>query len=289
MSTRAPKKLLDAAVNIAEKDVYDADSIGFLARFLVQTTIPHSNQNTLEFTRENGNFHLSMTGIKRFGLPYGSIPRLILSFLTTEAVKTKRRDVELGNSFSAFLAELGMSSTGGRWGTNTQVKNQLERLLSSTIVCSYKDEQQTAIKRVSLSDDSFLWWDPKKPNQQTLWSSRIELSERFFELACDRPVPIDNRALKALSRSPLAIDLYIWTTWRRFNLKRPLKIGWPTLMEQFGSSYPCDPQGIRNFRKALDKASRKVCLVYPDLKILTEPDGFILMPGKTAVSMLTSL
>ena len=41
--------------------------------------------------------------------------------------------------------------------------------------------------------------------------------------------------LKSLTRSPLGLDLYLWLTYRTFNLKRPLRLTWPQLYRQFGA------------------------------------------------------
>ena len=53
-----------------------------------------------------------------------------------------------------------------------------------------------------------LWWNPKLPSQLPLWKSTVTLSTDFFDEIVERPVPIDMRALKALKRSPLALDIY---------------------------------------------------------------------------------
>jgi Plasmid encoded RepA protein len=51
-----------------------------------------------------------------------------------------------------------------------------------------------------------LWWDPKAPNQAALWQSKVTLSPDFFAEIVRRPVPVDMAALRALRRSPLALD-----------------------------------------------------------------------------------
>jgi hypothetical protein len=45
------------------------------------------------------------------GLPYGA--RFILLFLQSEAVKAKRREIELGRSMRTWLATMGLA-TGGK-------------------------------------------------------------------------------------------------------------------------------------------------------------------------------
>ena len=67
-----------------------------------------------------------------------------------------------------------------------------------------------------------LWWDEKHPAQTTLWDSWIQLSEEFFEAITAAPVPVDVRALRALKRSPRALDLYAWATYTAFQENRAI-------------------------------------------------------------------
>ena len=53
--------------------------------------------------------------------------------------------------------------------------------------------------------------------------SKIVLGERFFHEVITNPVPLDLHILHAVKRSPLGLDLYLWLTYRTFNLKRPLR------------------------------------------------------------------
>jgi len=72
------------------------------------------------WTRRNGDVTLAIqpginirTG-KSYGYPYGTIPRLLLFWITTEAVRIRSRRLELGNSLNGFMAELGLNpDTGG--------------------------------------------------------------------------------------------------------------------------------------------------------------------------------
>ena len=57
-----------------------------------------------------------------------------------------------------------------------------------------------------------------------LWESKIELGEKFFQEIIRHPVPLDMNTLKALSRSSLGLDLYLWVTYRTFTLKRPMRL-----------------------------------------------------------------
>ena len=86
-----------------------------------------------------------------------------------------------------------------------------------------------------MADRTELWWDPRQPDERTLWESKIRLGEDFFQEIIRHPVPLDINILKALKRSSLGLDLYLWVTYRTFSLKRPMRLSWPRLYRQFGA------------------------------------------------------
>ena len=54
-------------------------------------TPPQGNCHTNEFTRNNGDYSLSILSRKKIGLAYGSLARLILLYLTTIRIVEKER------------------------------------------------------------------------------------------------------------------------------------------------------------------------------------------------------
>ena len=250
--------LINQALAIEDEQAQEAGALGFMARAMVQATLPHRAVDGTYFERKNGAFTLSLLASPKIGLPYGSIPRLLLAWVTTEAVKTKSRELELGDSMSAFMAELGMTPTGGANGSITRLKNQTRRLFAATVTASYEDDKQIADMGYRLADKSVLWWHSKDPEQAGLWKSTVTLSEHFFNEVIDRPVPIDMRAIKALKQSPMALDIYAWLTYRVSYLKRPTVIPWASLAMQFGSNYA----QLRQFKAAFLDELKKVVLVY---------------------------
>jgi len=230
-------KLVQAALAIEVEEAREAGALGYMSRALVQATMPHRKTEGNEFTRRNGAFTMSLLAPSHVGLPYGSIPRLLVSWVTTEAVRTGERELVLGDNLSEFMRELDMVPTGGRWGTVTRLKDQMRRLFASSVTCTYDGDDGFAIESVRVVDSARLWWDPKSPDQTSLWESSLTLGERFFDEITQRPVPIDLRVLKALRRSPLAIDIYCWLTYRMSYLKRVTVIPWEALQAQFGADY----------------------------------------------------
>jgi hypothetical protein len=252
-----------------------------MARAMVQATLPHRAVSGNEFERRNGKFTLTLQAPSKIGLPYGSIPRLLLAWVTTEAVKTKNRELELGDSMAAFMTELGLTSTGGKNGSITRLKNQTRRLFSATVTASYEDDQQIADMGYRLADKSVLWWNSKDPEQAGLWKSTVTLSEHFFNEVIDRPVPIDMRAIKVLKQSPMALDIYTWLTYRASYLKQPTIIPWSSLALQFGSNYA----QLRQFKAAFLNELKKVVTVYGRIQIEATEPGLIVKPSPTHIPM----
>lgn len=290
------KRILDAAVEIQMEP--NAAEMAFMARALVQATLPHSDPGSVPiWGRTNGRLTLTIkpdweldakTGQPRsVGIPYGTIPRLLLFWITTEAVKTKSRRLELGDSLSAFMRELGLQPTGGRWGSIPRLREQMNRLFRAKISFDIRQEANgekgQAWMDMQVAPKGELWWSHHQPEQPSLWKSWIELGDSFFEAICAAPVPVDMRALRALKNSPMALDLYAWMNYRTFTLERGGKeqfVPWRGLAQQLGSDYA----DIKDFRKYAKSAIRKVKAVMPGLNVEYADGGLILHPGKTAIA-----
>lgn len=267
--------LVAEALAMEAATAQDAGALGFMARAFLQATLPHRKVEGNEFERRNGAFTLSLLAPSKIGLPYGSIPRLLLAWLTTEAVRTKSRELELGDTLSAFMRELDLVPTGGRWGSITRLKDQARRLFASTVSASYTSADRHAEAGYRLAERSMLWWDTHDPHQAGLWKSQVVLTDTFYREIIERPVPIDMRAIRALKRSPMALDIYAWLTYRASYTRKATTIPWDALALQFGSDYG----RLRAFREAFLGELLKVSLVYPGAKVEPTKAGLILKPG----------
>jgi len=274
--------LVSEALAIESEAAKEAGTLGFMARALVQATMPHRKTKENTFVRENGAFSLALMAHPKIGLPYGSIPRLLIAYLTTEAVRTKNREIELGGSLTEFMAHLKEVPTGGRWGSITRVREQTYRLFASSVSCSYTANDHVGGTNLTIAESYELWWDPKKPEQGSLFSSHVRLGERFFEEVSQRPVPIDLRALKALKKSPMALDIYCWLTYRMSYVRKPLVVPWGALQAQFGSEY----SRTRDFKRYFLGQLRAVSVVYPEAKIYGLDHGLELRPSPPHIAKL---
>lgn len=210
--------------------------IVYVPKALVITTLPYSKFKGAEFVRQNGHHRLSVLASESVGIPYGVIPRLLLIWVATEAKIHKTRDIELGRSFRDFMLKLNLQCTGGKNGTIGRVRKQLRSLFHCSISSSLiADEWQDIEFGMRLADYSHFWWQPHCEFSEK--TGYIKLSEVFYNEIGHEAIPIDLRAVRSLQRSPMALDIYMWLSWRVFSLKKSCVIPWGELQKQFGSNY----------------------------------------------------
>ena len=264
---------------------------GFMARLLSLCSLPRTNPgNQKEYIRRNGPYMLGMTAGLNNKLPFGNLPRLLLAWVCTEAVRTGSRELVLGKSLSEFMRTLGVYSSDGK--AYTRLRNQMDRLFNAHVSLIYEDKRGKATVNSLIGRRTEFCWNPKRPDESTLWESKIELSEDFFNEIIQHPVPLDMNTLTALKRSSLGLDLYLWLTYRTFPLRAPLRLTWRQVYRCLG--WKEQKTGLRG--SSPNGMSRKTplssCLAYnpPEIEI----DGGIVCllaslvtssDGTTAVSL----
>ena len=263
--------------------------LGFMARLMALCSLPRTNPgNRWRYIRRNGPYKLIMFSSGETKLPYGNLPRLLLAWISTEAVRTQSRELILGRSLSEFMRKLGIlsSDSGGAWGIRTRLRNQMDRLFSAHVELIHEHNQGKRFISSAIADRGEFWWDPKRPGEPVLWDSKIELGEKFFQEIIRHPVPLDMNILKAIKRSSLGLDLYMWLTYRTFALKKPVHLRWRNLYCQFG----VDPDRakdkfiVRNFRTKCLRELKKIKQAWPNLNYGLGHGTLILGPSKPSVS-----
>ena len=264
-----------------------APDTGFMARLMMLCSLPRTNPGTqLQYKRVNGPYTLIMTAVGQTGLPFGNLSRLLLAWVCTEAVRTQSRELFLGASLSGFMRKLGMAPIGGgSRGERTRLSNQIKRLFNAHIQLAYEDERVSASVNSPFASRTGFWWNERKTGELGLWNSKIELGEKFFEEIIRHPVPLDLNILKALKRSSLGLDFYLWLTYRTFTLKRPLRLSWARLYRQFGAepARANDNRTVQDFRKGCLRELIKIKTAWPDLVYATAQGVLVLWPSKPAI------
>jgi hypothetical protein len=284
-------KFIKAAAEIRQ----DPESVewAFMARQLVQCTLPHRNPGDIPaWQRTNGNLSLVIRpgwdreNQRPLGYPYGSIPRLLLFWIVTEAKRMGKRRLELGHSLAQFMHKVGLNPDNGTGSRSDarRLREQMSRLFRATIsfdkITVEPGRQSAGWLDMQIAPEGEFWWDTKHPEQSILWGSWIELGEKFFEAIMAAPVPLDMRALRELKQSPLALDIYAVMNYRAHTTKEPFFLSWDMLRKQLGTEIS-DP---KNFKRDMLPMLRKVLAVAPHLKIEQVRGGIVVHPSRAAIA-----
>ena len=260
--------------------------LGFMARLLALCSLPRTNPgNRKEYVRRNGPYKLGMIAGIDNKLPYGNFPRLILAWVSTEAVRTRSRVIVLGPSLAKFMKTLGVYSSGGG-NAGIKLRNQMRRLFGCTVQLSYKEGNEEQFVNSPIAARGKYWWNPDNNSALPGWNSTIVIGEDLFNEIIHHPVPLDLTTLTALKRSPLGLDLYLWLVYRTFALRAPLRLSWPTLYRQFGvdPSKANDNRTVQDFRKDCLRELKKIKTAWPDLHYTTAKGVLILHPSVPAIA-----
>ena len=275
---------LDALVEARESE----PDTGFVMRLLALCTLPRTNPgDRFQYARTNGPWTLTLARTGTAKLPYGNLPRLLLAWICTEAVRTQNRTLRLGATLSEFMRQLGMQSmSGGPRGQQTRLHDQMERLFRAAISLEHRSDHGVHAIADLVTNSMNLWWNPKRPDEPVLWGeSTIELGEKFFNeiLAC--PVPLDMNVLKAMKRSPLGLDLYLWLTYRLFGLAEPFSLTWRQLYRQFGVNQSrAGKRTVDNFRTDALRELRKLKDAWPGFDYGTPKGCLELRPTRPLIT-----
>ncbi len=261
------KKKIETKESIKNISAFENKSIGYITSILACTSIPHSKIKNNYFIRENGKISLKIISDPEYGLPYGLIPRIFIIWLCTEVKLKKSQVIYLGKNQNEFIRKLGITPTGGTNGSINRVKKQIISLFNSTISLVLNKKDTYKFNNLNIFDDGVFFL-------KKFWTNKVILSDKFFRKINSTSLPIDLRVIHIL-RSPLAIDIYIWLTWRSRminNLKGAI-ISWKKLKLQFGSNYSNNPKGIYNFKYEFLKQLKNVCFFYSKVNIMILKTG----------------
>lgn len=287
--TSTQSRLIEAGAAISD---IPPDRKDFLHTVMCQVGLPRRRTDAKSFERHSGHVSILLETGKLFDgrdfvehpLPYGTVPRLVMVHISSEAIRTKQRSVEVGDNVRQFLTTLGMQTSGGARGGYAILRRQMKALAACRLTLGMYAEGRTVtvdakpIKR-------FEAWLHQDGEQRTLWPGVMELSEDFFNTLSEHAVPLDYRALGALKHSSLALDIYTWLANRLYRVRAAngVRLSWENLREQFGQEY----SHSRDFKKEFKNALRQVLVVYPDARVAEVVGGLVLFPSRPPLSPTT--
>ena len=269
------RRLIETAVRVLEPPT----EIIYQHSVFCQTVLPYRDPGpeVRTWKRQQGNVCLQVdagvVGDRKkndlipVGLPYGPASRLILCHLNTEALRTQDPIIDVEGSLTAFIRRVTYRPPCGR--DFRRFREQLLRLSACNITILYNLESYSAQVNAHIVDAFDLWEEAREGDGQA--PKKIVLGPKYFESLLAHAVPLDERAIAALSHSVMALDLYAWLAQRlhRVDPQRGQFIHWPGLHEQFGQGY----KNIRQFRADFKTVLTQVLTQYPAARVKLDKTG----------------
>ncbi|MDQ2802863.1 MAG: replication protein RepA [Pseudomonadota bacterium] len=211
------------------------------------------------------------------GVPYGSVARLILLYLQTEAVRTGSPEVELGRSMRNWMARMSLA-TGGR---NYHLVAEQARRISACRLTFLTDLTGGAELRHNgaFVQDAISLAGMANEHQPSLWQDSVRLDEGFWKSLKEHPVPVREEAVRAIGARSIAIDVYIWLAYRLHSLTKIMPVSWPAIHAQFGGGF----KAVRQMKPVFLEALNLALAVYPEARVDVEREGLALHPSAPAV------
>lgn len=273
----------------------NSEDRAYMTKFLIQVTLPHRQPsgNPEVWYRKNGSYSLMIRpglrqvkdSYERLPYPSGSIPRLLLLWITREAVLKRQRRIELGSSLPAFMKAIGLNPDNGSLKSlrsdRRRLQDQMTNLFQSQIRFDYQDEEGHAWQDLSVTSKGKIWWD-FHTNESYLFDSWVELGEHFYEALIQAPVPLSMQALQSLKNSSLSLDLYslcVYATYTASKRGEPFGSSWARLHRNLGADY----SRVRDFRKKAVASLQAIQKVYPDLRLEEDETGVLIRSSFTPV------
>jgi hypothetical protein len=254
--------------------------------------LPHERLpiDVREYSKEQGRMALDVTAgflrdpngrkVKQT-LPFGPKARLVLMHLCSEAMRQKSATVEIAETFTGFVRDMGFSTEGGKKGTLTAFKEQLNALAACTMKISAWDGESVKTRNITPIEEFELWLSDN-PDQRSLWPSTVTFSDSMFESLQKHAIPVNAHGVKTFAGSSRKLDLYFFLGWRMKNLATPLHISWSALQPQFGSGF----HRHRDFQRQFAEELAHILEVFPRLPAKLSDKGLTLQPADPDVLAL---
>jgi hypothetical protein len=279
--SKSERRAIEAAALIMAEE---ESRFGITHAGFAMTSLPHKRVDEPLWRREGHKTTLLIeSGRDRqgelTGVPYGSIARLILLYLQTEATRTNNPEVELGRSMKSWMGRMNLT-TGGK--TYQLVTEQARRISACRLTFFTARESgaesrhngafvQDAITFANVIDDA---------QQPSLWQDKVRLDPGFWQSLREHPVPVREEAIRAIGTRSLAIDVYIWLAYRLHSLTKPTPVSWTAIHGQFGAGFRL----VRQIKPTFTEALSLALAVYPEAGVEVGKAGITLYPSAPAVA-----
>jgi hypothetical protein len=281
-STKAERHAIEAAASMLADE---EGRLGITHAGFAMTSLPHKRIDHGVWRRDGYRTTLLVeSGRNRsgalVGVPYGSIARLILLYLQTEAVRTNTPEVELGRSMKSWMIRMNLT-TGGK---TYQLVTEQARRISSCRLTFFTDRENGTESRHNgaFVQDAITFASVIDDDQPSLWQDRVRLDPGFWRSLKEHPVPVREEAIRSIGTRSLAIDVYVWLAYRLHSLSKPTPVSWPSVHAQFGAGFRL----VRQLKPTFVEALNMALAVYPEARVDADKHGLLLHPSAPAVPKL---
>lgn len=274
---------------INNEKAVDRQDLRHIHSVLAICSLPYTKQPLAvrEWERKQGRMNLMVTAGKLLGkdgewveqpLPYGSRARLLLLHTCSEALRQNSATIEIEDSLTGFIKAMGFSATGGKNGTLTSFKQQINALAACSMrIGVWNGEHAKTVNTQPFS--SIDVWFPTAPDQRMLWPSTVTFSQDFYQTLTKHALPINMHAVRAFSSSPRKLDMIFWLGYRINSKDKAFSISWEALEEQWGAGY----NRSANFRRDFAGEIAEIKEVFPKLPVKVTEVGITVSPGTSEV------
>lgn len=230
-------------------------------------------QGNMSVTIEAGSLDNADGASERQPIPFGPKARLLMMHLCSEAVRQKSPKIEIAETLTGFVRDMGFPDSGGRKGPMTAFKEQINALAAARIRLSTWTDQSQRTRFVQPFDQIDLWL-PKNPAQRMLWPSTITFSDGFYRSLEQHAMPVNIRAVKAFAGSARKLDMLFWLGYRLHSLQEPLTLTWGNLTSQWGQGFTRE----RDFQRRFTAEMQALKEAFPRLSFTLTEKGMVLQP-----------
>ncbi|WP_418304681.1 replication protein RepA [Parasutterella excrementihominis] len=251
MSTKKVQSIVSADMIHKSNGVTRLWRNAFWSPLFAQYCLPHRKVNGSVWEIKNENITLKTAS--GYEIPYGAYPRLFLSYVTLQIIKTGAPVVSLGKTQNQFLKMLGLGSDGK---TIQRFNLQALNLFRSTVEVEINPETRTRaterngtfLEWIHISDRCNFWEDNEENKKK--WLGELQVNNNFFDfIRSSEGLPFNFHRYASLTKSSMAMDLYIWLPYRLYILQQQrhysVSLQFPLLQKQFD---PNSSLSVRDFK-----------------------------------------
>lgn len=195
----------------------------FWSPLLAQFCLPPRNVSGSAWALNNE--FITLKTASNSEIPYGAYPRLLLSYVTLQIIKTDSQVVDLGKTQNQFLKMLDLGCDGK---TIQRFNLQALNLFRSTIEIEIKPRLETrtlegkgSFHELIHISDRCTFWEGNEENGKKKWLGELLVNKNFFDFVKSMGgIPFNFHRYASLTRSSMAMDLYIWLPYTLFILQQ---------------------------------------------------------------------